>query len=738
VWQAATRIDSTGWTAEVRIPFSQLRFSRDSVQTWGLEVRRFIKRRNEQDDWATWPKTDAGGPSRFGHLTGLRIPPSTSHLELLPYVVERSASLASQAGSPFDTHARPTTRVGLDLKDRLTSNLTLDATINPDFGQVEVDPAVLNLSALETFFPEKRPFFIEGAQVFDFGNQSCNFCSYGEGMTGFYSRRIGRAPTGADLALDNFQFADVPDATTILGAGKITGRTKSGYTVGLLNALTGRETARVQDFSGQRGTQEVEPLADYLAGRVKRDFLGGNLVVGGMVSGVARNIDSTFAPRLARHAEMIGNDVVYAWGNRTYDVTADWALTNVQGDRREIALREQSSARYLQRPDRGASSGFLNTRYDTTLTALRGGGLYTRLAKETGSWFGEIQFNGRTPGYETNDYSFQQRADYALGTANIGRLWSTPGSWYHQIIAIAGTQAQRNFEGNWTGAQFQSFASVTTPQFWNVTTVAIHRPVVLDDQALRGGPLVLQPASNFASASFSTDSRHALVLGAHAGDFVDRRGTVNPNVGVNVALRPASNVSLSFGPSWNALRTYAQYVQAMPDTTARLFYGTRYVVSAFRQRTLSLDTRASVTFSPTMTLELYVQPFFAAARYYDFAEYAAPRTNDLVTYGRGRGTISAITGAGGIVTQYTVDPDGAGPAAPFTIVNPNLSEQSLRGNAVFRWEYRPGSVLYAAWTQSRLGDSAFGDLSFPRDRIALLAARPDNIFLVKISWWLPR
>ena len=739
VWEAVTRIDSAGWTAEIRIPFSQLRFSRDSVQTWGLEVRRFIKRRNEQDDWATWPKTDAGGPSRFGHLTGLRIPASTSHLELLPYVVVKSASLASQVGSPFDTHARPTTRVGLDLKDRLTSNLTLDATINPDFGQVEVDPAVLNLSALETFFPEKRPFFIEGAQVFDFGSQSCNFCSYGEGMTGFYSRRVGRAPTGADLALSNFPSADVPDATTILGAGKITGRTQSGYTVGLLNAVTGRETARVQDLAGQRGSQEVEPLADYLAGRVKRDFLDGNLVVGGMVSGVARNIDSTFAPRLARHAEMIGNDVVYAWDNKTYDVTADWVLTNVSGDRREIALRERSSARYFQRPDRGsASSGLFTNSYDTTVTALRGGGVYTRLAKETGNWFGELQLNTRTPGFESNDYSFQQHADYALATANLGRLWSNPTSWYHQIIAIAGTQGQRNFEGNWTGAQFHAFGSVTTPQFWNVTGVMIHRPVVLDDQALRGGPLVQQPSSDFGSVGFSTDSRHALVAGANVGDFVDSRGTVNPNVALSVAYRPAPNVSLSIGPSWNALRTYAQYVDAVTDPTAALFYGTRYVVSGFRQRTLGLDTRASLTFSPTMTLELYVQPFFASARYYDFGEFAAPRTNDVVLFGRGRGTIAAVTGAGGIVTQYTIDPDGAGPAQPFTIANPNVSEQSLRGNAVFRWEYRPGSVLYVAWTQSRLGDSAFGDLEFPRDRIALLAARPDNIFLVKISWWLPR
>ncbi|HEV8215607.1 MAG TPA: DUF5916 domain-containing protein, partial [Gemmatimonadaceae bacterium] len=262
VWEAATHIDEDGWTAEIRIPFSQLRFSRDSVQTWGLQVRRFIKRTNEQDQWSWWGKTESGGPSRFGHLAGLRMPSSSSGLELLPYVVSKSSSVASVPNDPFNTHGRPAMRAGLDLKNRLTSNLTLDATFNPDFGQVEVDPAVLNLSAFETFFPEKRPFFVEGAQVFNFGGFSCNFCSNVEGMSAFYSRRIGRAPSGAALAADPNPYADIPDATTILAAGKITGRTGNGYTVGLMNAVTNSAYARVETPAGDRGKQEVEPLAD--------------------------------------------------------------------------------------------------------------------------------------------------------------------------------------------------------------------------------------------------------------------------------------------------------------------------------------------------------------------------------------------------------------------------------------------------------------------------------------------
>lgn len=739
IWEGVTHIDDDGWTAEIRIPYSQLRFSRAEVQTWGLQVRRFIKRNNEQDQWSWWGKTEAGGPQRFGHLTGLRIPASTGHLELLPYVVTKSTSVATSSGDPFATGGRPTMRAGLDLKDRLTSNLTLDATFNPDFGQVEVDPAVLNLSAFETFYAEKRPFFIEGAQVFDFGNFGCHFCSNAESMSAFYSRRVGRAPTGASLATDNYSYSDVPDATTILGAGKITGRTASGYTIGLLDAVTGEADARVQTSGGSRASQEVEPLANYFVGRVKRDFLNGNLVVGGVASGIARNIDTTFAPLLARHAEMYGNDVYYTWHEQMYALQAQAAVTNVSGDPREILAREQSSARYLQRPDRGAGSGgFLSNRLDSAATSMRGAGLYTRLSKNTGDWFGELQTNIRTPGYETNDYAFQQRADYIWFNGNVGRIWTKPTKWYREFAVLGGGQEQRNFEGDRTQEQVHAYLSETTPQFWQMTVFEIHRPAVVDDKALRGGPAVIAPRSDFVDLGVSSDSRTKLIGSAEVNYSWDAAGGGGPGYSVSVTYRPVSNVSMSLGPSWSASRSMTQYVTAVADTTAKAFYGTRYVMSALDQRTLALDTRLNVTFSPTMSLELYMQPFFAAGQYRDLKEYTAPRVATTSVYGRDRGTIVATTDARGMTTSYTIDPDGAGPAGAFTVANPDFTEQSLRGNAVFRWEYRPGSVLYVAWTQSRFADAAFGNLDLGRDRSALLAARPDNILLVKASWWLPR
>ena len=739
VWQVATHIDEDGWTAELRIPYSQLRFAHDTAQVWGLQLARSIKRRDETEIWAFNRKNEAGGPSRYGHLLGIRVPASSQHIELLPYAVTKSSWISGARGDPFDRRGKPSMRVGLDVKDRLTSNLTLDATINPDFGQVEVDPAVLNLSAFETFFPEKRPFFVEGSQVFAFSNMSCNFCDNTQDMNAFYSRRIGRPPTGASLAEQQYQFSDIPDATTILGAAKLTGRTSQGYSLGLLNAVTGRSTADVMTASGVRGKQEIEPLADYFVGRVKRDFMNGDFVAGAVASGVVRNIDSTFAPLLARHAELLGHDLYYSTPNHLYNVRMQASVTNVSGDPREILLRQESSARYFQRPDRGSGNGgFFSNRLDSAATSLSGGGVYARAAKETGFGFGEISFDTRTPGYESNDYAFQTRADYIFTSSNVGLNWTTPSRWYHAMAGLVGGQFIRNYEGDLTQVDYHVFGQLTTPTFWNVHAFAIDFPSVIDDRQLRGGPAVRTVHGHYANLNISTDSRHTFVANLGTSYNWDEAGGNAPNVNLGVTYRPSAQVSLAFSPSYSRAHNYAFYVTSISDPTATSFYGSRYVMAVLDEPLLSLETRASFTFTPTMTLEVYAQPFFAAGRYSNFEEYVAPRAKQVAVFGRDRGTIVAVRDTSGRIAQYTVDPDAAGPAKPFTFDNPNFSQQSLRGNAVFRWEYRPGSVLYLAWTQSRAAGATFGDLDFERDRSALFRTKPDNIFLVKASWWLSR
>jgi hypothetical protein len=306
------------------------------------------------------------------------------------------------------------------------------------------------------------------------------------------------------------------------------------------------------------------------------------------------------------------------------------------------------------------------------------------------------------------------------------------------MFVIVGAQGQRNYEGDQTALQVHQFISLTTRQFWNINQFVIIHPSTMDDKQLRGGPLVRSPANRYGELDVSTDSRHLVSANASLQYYADALGGTGPGVSLGATIRPASNLSVAFTPSVSSSRLPAQYVTAIDDPTAVAFYGTRYVMSSLSQQTLGLDTRISWTYSPTMSLELYMQPFFAAAHYYDFKEYAAPRTATLRTYGRDQGSISEAIGFDGVPARYVIDPDGPGPAARFTIDNPDVTEGSLRGNAVFRWEYRPGSVLYVAWTHSRAAGASFGDVQFWRDSDAMFTSRPDNIFLIKASWWLPR
>ncbi|HEU4996273.1 MAG TPA: DUF5916 domain-containing protein [Gemmatimonadaceae bacterium] len=738
IWEAATRIDSLGWVAEMRVPYSQLRFSRDPNQVWGLQIRRFIHRRNEESMWSFWHKNESGGPARFGHLDGVKIASVPRHLEVLPYVVTRSKHVRPVSGrDPFNDGSLQNARAGADLKYSVTSNLQLSATLNPDFGQVEVDPAVVNLSQYETFFQEKRPFFVEGAGVFGFGSFSCYFCSNVSSIESFYSRRIGRAPSGLDLAYDRGQFVDAPDNSTIVGAAKLTGRTKGGYTLGLMDAYTRSERASVFDtLTARSSSLVVEPSANYFVGRLKRDYLNGNLVVGAIGTSLVRSLDSTYSTRMTRHAELAGIDMLYTFKQRRYSIMSQMALSNVAGDTTVIASLQRSPARYLQRPDRSPGA------YDPTATSLQGFAGYARVAKDGGDFNWEAAVNTRTVGYEVNDMAFLRNADYYWMSANVLKSWNKPTRWYRNMATILGTQQQFDYDGDRIDRQFHSWLSGRTLNFWNWSAFIIHRPWSLDDKQLRGGPVSARPGSEYVQAHINTDSRKALSFGFFPGYSWNFEGGWGFFPSLSADFRPKSNVLLSFGPSYSTSTAVQQYVTSVEDpAVAPEFAGRRYVMSGLDQRVLSLDTRMNWTFTPVMTFELFVQPFIASGHYFNFKEFDRARSTDKSIYGRDKGTISAVNLSGtGRVAAYTIDPDGAGPAGAFTIDNPDFNTRSLRGNAVFRWEYRPGSTLFLVWTQSRATDAptGVGDFRFTRDREELFAARPDNIFLVKVNYWLAR
>ncbi|MEN8376646.1 MAG: DUF5916 domain-containing protein [Gemmatimonadota bacterium] len=740
VWRARANVDSLGWTAEFEIPFAQLRFPQGRDQRWGLQIERFVHRLNESQMWSFWWKNESGGPSRYGHLDGIEAPAvGTNKLELLPYVTSSAEFRGGEvdASNPFDDDSEQAFRAGVDLKYLLTSNLTLNATANPDFGQAEVDPAVVNLSAFETFFPEKREFFIAGRGLFSFGGFSCMFCSNASSLGMLFTRRIGRAPQGGGFAHDAGEFADVPDNTTILSAAKVTGRTAGGLSIGLLNAVTSSESADVVGTDGEFFEKQVEPFSNYFAGRVKKDMKDGDLQIGGIVTSVVRDLDDPdLKTILNSHSEGLGLDGQLWWGDRTYRLMASAAVTNISGSPDAILLRQESSARYFQRPDRQhGGNGLFSDRFDPTLTSMRGFGSYTRVAKDAGDWRWESALNIRSPGFENNDLAFLTRTDFVWMNGNVARQFTTPTKYYRRLDFTVGAQQQYNFDGDLTDRQYHAWAGTQTPFWWWLSGFYLTRPSVLDDRLTRGGPVLRRAGVDFMSFNMNTDSRKPFWLSTNLSHGRNDEGARDYNFSVGLNLKPVSNVVVSLRPSFNTGESTAQYVTAVDDAAATDFFGTRYVFADLKQRSFSMNTRLNVTFTPTMSLELFMQPLFSSNDFSRFKEFDAPRGLSKSVFGEDIGTVQAVD-LGDDGRQFLIDPDGSGPAAEFTVDDPDFNFRSLRGNAVFRWEYTPGSTLFFVWTQDRSSFAEVGDFDFARDRTALFDADSDNIFLIKVNYWL--
>ena len=738
VWEVQTRIDSLGWTAEFRIPLNQLNFSRASDQRWGLQIVRFAHRTNERSHFAWWANNESGGPQRYGHLENIRIGERPRGLEVLPFSVARARYVRpSDPNNPFTKSNDLDYRVGGDLKYRLTSNLTLNAAFNPDFGQVEVDPAVVNLSAFETFFPERRPFFVENAGAFGYGSFSCFFCSNVSSMQMFYSRRIGRAP---QLSPDG-DYIDRPENATILAAGKITGRTASNYRIGVMNAVTRRMSADVitQGENGDpdvRHIAEVEPLTNYFVARPAKDFKGGQIRIASILTSVDRFTDDDLAEsRLPKHARGLGFEWYSATKDRKYTFFGNHAVSDVRGSSAAIDRLQRSSARYFQRPDREeGSNNLFSDEYDPTATRLSGYGGYARVAKESGTWLWESMVNYRSPGFEVNDISFNTRSDYIWMNANLARSITKPGPVFRNYFAVASFQQQYNYDGDRTDREFALGIFSQLRNFWNFNLFSIYTPDPMDDGATRGGPVVKRRGYVYNQLYLQTDQRRRISFSTNPNFNIRHKGENQYNLNASIIYKPTSSVQISAGPSYSKSPGLAQFVTSAEDSTATNFFGRRYIFAQIDQKQLSMTTRANIVFSPTLTLEAFAQPLIASGDYKTFREFTNPREATFRDYVPGQDITSSIVDGS---RQYTIDADGAGTRAqPITFSDPNFNFRSLRGSAVMRWEYRPGSTLYFVWQQNRADTDPIGDFRFGRDRGALFDAHPDNIFLVKASYWL--
>jgi hypothetical protein len=725
VWDVITSRDSLGWSAEIRIPLSQLRYDRSSDE-WGIQVTRFIQRKQESDVLILIPKSENNTPARYATLHGMSGLPAPRRMEIVPYVTARAQYATAQAGDPFHSGSDYFGAAGANLKMGVTSDLTLDATINPDFGQVELDPAVVNLSAFETSFDEKRPFFVEGSDLFTFGRLS-TYNSFGTPNT-FFSRRIGRAPQGR-ITDPDARFSDVPEQTTIAAAGKLTGKTSSGWSIALLDAVTPRENGRyVNAVDGPVLDQQVEPATNYFAGRVRRELREGNTSIGALVTAVNRSLgDSSLASTLRSSAYLGGVDLKHYWDSRRWALDASFASSRIQGSESAIARAQRSSARYYQRPDAEKLD------YDTTATSLSGYAMQLAVTKVSGGhWGGNIAYQEKSPGYEVNDLGFGQTVGRRGISTDTHYEQTRPGKLFRYWIVGVLSGNDWNYDGDHTTSYVGNIINVTLRNFWSINYNAFHYFSAMDDQLTRGGPLARRPSNTEWHLSVSDDGRGAVSYGGFTHIEHDAAGGWGITVGPELEVVPSSSVHLSFAPSFTRSHTVNQFVQPVADPTAIATYGTRTVFAQLEQRELALDTRVDWLFSPTLSLQLYLQPLISSAGYSRFREFTTPGEYAFAEYGVDRGTISQDQASG----AYTVDPDGTGPASAFQIQNPDFSFRSLRANLVLRWEFRPGSTLFLVWQQARQGIDPVGDFRFGRDFGAIWHAPATNVLAVKATWWM--
>ena len=701
VWESAVTLDAEGWVLEMRIPLSQLRFPKADSHTWGVNARRVVHRKSESSWLALVPRKENGLASRMAHLEGITGIAPARHLELLPYVSARTEHIApARPGNPFNDGSRLFGATGLDVKYGIGTNMALVGAFNPDFGQVEVDPAVVNLTANETFFEEKRPFFLEGGDNFSHFATSgaSDYWSffYFEPQL-FYTRRIGRSPQGRGAG----EYVDTPASTTILGATKLTGRTAGGWNVGVVEAVTGREFARVANGS-LRSSVEVEPLTNYFVARARRE-LSRRAAIGFLGTAVNRSLSGdALTDLLPSQAYVAGLD-----GHFFLDSRRDWVVhggfsgSSVSGSRAAVLALQRGALRYYQRPDA------THVEVDPEATSLQGWSGRLGVNKNSGNVTANAGVWGISPGFEPNDAGFATQADRGGGHGLV--LWRklVPDRWTRTRQIWVSKWWTWNYGGDSQGDGVQSAASVQLLNYWRVNLLLQRSWATWDDRLTRGGPTTTRPGIESLNASVASDPRRR--FGGTASFTGQRRdfGNWSRTLGGQLNFRPWAALTLQAAPTFLRVRNQAQYLATVVDPTATATYGARYVFGGLDQTEFAMPLRVNLVLSPKLSLQLYAQPLLSTGAYDEIKELAAPRTYDFVPYSG-------------------------------DIANPDFNVKALRANAVLRWEFRLGSTAYLVWTQRRQDQAHPGNASFSRDARALFRAPSDDVLMIKIAWWLGR
>lgn len=725
VWDCAVKVDSLGWSVEMRIPYSQLRFTRKEEYVWGFNVARFIQRKQELSFLIEAPKESNLGVSVYPPLIGIKDITPPPRLELMPYVVSSGQFLRFGAEDPFGRNRRFYKNLGADLKVGIGSNFTLDGSINPDFGQVELDPAVVNLSAFETFFSEKRPFFIEGAGIFSFGRRGAtnNWGFNSATPSFFYSRRIGRAPQGSPTHDGE---ADIPGNSTILGAAKISGKTKHNWEIGAIQAVTAREYARV-DSEGVRFSEEVEPLTSYTVLRTFKNFANNRFGLGFLGTSVLRDLRTeNLEKSLRRNAFAGGLDgYLFIGADKTWAVSGWLGASRVSGSKSTITDLQRSSQHYYQRPD------FRNQSLDSSRTSLSGWAGRMALNKEKGNFFLNAALAANSPGFETNDLGFHWRGNLINQHLVLGYRWYQPGKVFRNANVFLANFRNFDFDGNRIAEGYFLFANARFLNYYRISADMGYFPETLDITRTRGGPIMVSPEAYFVSLGAASDERKPVIVGLSGNYGANQPGGWEYSLGTEIEWKPTDQLELRLEPEFFRDHAIAQWVTSVADPLATETFGRRYIFGILDQEQLSASIRLNYTFTPWLSFQVFLQPLLAAGHYSDLKELARARTFDFNHYGQNGSRIETTA------DEHVIDPDGTGQNV-FSIENPDFNFKSLRGTAILRWEYAPGSTLFLVWTHDRSDFENQGRFDFRRDLHTLARAEADNIVLLKLSyWWNP-
>ena len=696
VWEAAAKKTKDYWAVEMFIPFTQLRFGKKDEYVMGVNFERYILSKAEENYFAMVPEDETGFVSRFGLLAGITgiEPPARFHI--LPYLMGKASYLSEGKDSPFYNENRYAGSGGVDLKYGLTGDLTLDLTVNPDFGQAEVDPAEINLTAFETYYDEKRTFFIEGSDIFHFGDNPTGGvwnCYWTEPYI-FYSRRIGREPKGS---VTHSGFVDRPEQTSILGAAKMSGQI-GDYTLGHISAVTDREYARI--MSGDiLHEEEIEPRTYYGILRSSREFKEGNQGLGFMATGVTRNLRTDQLSQVNnKNAFVFGLD---GWSflnrERDWGLMGKVAYSYVNGTKERISSLQQEPAHYYQSPD------FEYVSLDSNRTSLSG--YMTRVAvKKTR---GNLGFHSAlgiiSPGFETNDLGFTWVTNLINVHIAGGYNWFEPTSWFRNANFWLMTSRNYDFDGRQLFEQYYATTYISFLNYWSISSWLQITPDGLDLHDTRGGPAIAYHGYKATYLSLSTDERKKFRLtGSVNYDFIDDGG-YDRNLGLEFAYNPSPSVKFTLSADLNKMVSHQQWVANIRDSSISSIYHTSYVFSDLDEQVTSGTIRLDWGFTPRLSLQMYVQPYIAVGSYSDYKRLSEGGTYDFEPY------------------------DYQGP-------NPDFNFKSFKANVVLRWEYRPGSLIYLVWTHDRLNYDNPGVYDLGNDIRSLLDEGADNIFLLKLSY----